>query len=179
VSTDSTNSEAGDALFIAYESHGCVIAAYHDISICIWATQATPELARELEAVGYRIVGSYGQSSTIHVVLDNTPLPTAAARDKLNEITRTFSSSLVCIATVLTGNGFWVSAMRSFLTSLYWLSGRSPYKVRICATIEEAARWLAPLHSLRSFAVDAGELASLLLSLRNRPSITGAERASA
>jgi hypothetical protein len=179
VSTEQTNAETSSALVITYEADGCVIAMFHDISICIWATQATLKIAHEIEAVGNRIVASHPQSSTIQVVVNNPALPNAATRDKLNEIMRTFATRLVGVATVLTGNGFWVSAMRSFLTSLFWLSGRSPYKVKICATIPEAVQWLAPLHSARSFAVDPAELERLVARLRNRPSITRLERAAA
>jgi hypothetical protein len=164
-------------LVIGHESDGFVIACWNGISIGVWATQATLELALHLEVMAKVVARDYARNSSIHLVSSGTALPTAGARDKLNALTREYSSQLIGVATVLTGDGFWASAMRSFLTSLHWASSsRRQYETRTCATPGEAAHWLAPLHSAHSVAVDAGELESLLLSLRSRPSVVSVAR---
>jgi hypothetical protein len=166
--------DTDDPLVIAHESEGCVVAYWHNISIVVWGTQGTLELAKELEAVSEHIRSRYERLSSIHLVVNDPPLPTAAGREKLNEIVVRFGPRAIAVATVLTGDGFWASAMRGFLTSLHWVAGgRKRYKQLTCGTVGEVARWLAPLHSAEvdSVVIDAGELENLLVRLRNRPSV--------
>jgi hypothetical protein len=165
--------EAADyytATQIVCEANACLIAVWQDISIGIWGRSATLPLMLELENVRERISEQYPKTSSIHVLLNDAGLPDPDARKKLEEITAKAEGRLIGVATVVTGDGFRVSAIRGFLTSVHWLKHR-PYGARVCGGIREAADWLAPLHSAGSRDVDAGALERLLLRLCERPSV--------
>ena len=166
--TDPADYEA--ATQIVHESDGCVIAVWNDISICIWGRSATLSLILELENVRVRISQQYPRTSSIHVLVNEAGLPDPDARKKLEEITAKSEARLIGVATVVSGSGFRVSAIRAFLTSIHWLQ-RRPYDAHVCGSIGEAATWLAPLHSAGSVPTDAGALEQLMLGLRERPSV--------
>jgi hypothetical protein len=63
------------------------------------------------------------------------------------------------MATIIEGNGFWASAMTSFITSLHWMS-RKPFKARTATDVAEIATW-APQHhaaktGVRFYSVELG-----------------------
>lgn len=161
---------------IAHESDGCVIAVWQDISIGIWGKSATLPLVLELEKVRELISSQYPRTSSIHVLVNDAGLPQPDARKKLEEITAKSEARLIGVATVVSGDGFRVSALRGFLTGLHWLK-RRPYGARICGSIREGASWLAPLHSEKSVAIDERALERLLLQLCDRPSVGSARAA--
>lgn len=160
------------AVTIIHESAGCVIAAWHDISICIWGRSATLPLILELENLRKHIAIRYPRTSSIHVLVNDAGLPDLDARKKLEEVTATSEERLIAVATVVTGSGFRVSTLRGFLTSMHWLQRRT-YSARVCGSIREAADWLAPLHSASSRAVEPGALESVMLRLCERPGVAG------
>jgi hypothetical protein len=164
--------DAPTAPVIFYESEGCVIASWKNISIGVWRTHATVELVAELSKLVAKLVREYpAGGSALHLVADRISLPDAATRDALAAMTARYAEHLACMATVLAGTGFWASAMRGFLTGLQALE-RRPFKAHICATISEAAAWLAPLHTHATHVTcDAQELERVLLSLVARPSL--------
>ena len=124
-----------------------------NVSIAIWATPATLEISKRLEAATFDLIRAYPQGiSSVHVILDKTPLPTAEARTHLREITERYAKNVACVGTVVDGDGFWASAMRSFLTSLHWLS-RRPFKAHYASSIEELAEWLPPFHAQKTGVV--------------------------
>jgi hypothetical protein len=152
---------------IAHESDGCLIAVWQDISIGIWGKSATLPLILELEKVRELISNAYPRTSSIHVLLNDAGLPRPDARKKLEEVTAKSESRLIGVATVVSGDGFRVSAMRGFLTGLHWLQRRA-YEARVSGSIGDAAKWLAPLHSASSVATDEVHLERLLLQLCER-----------
>ena len=162
----SPSAEAADhaAAQIVHETGDCVIAVWHDISIGIWGRSATLPLVLQLEKVRERIAGKYPRTSSIHVLVNDAGLPNPDARKKLEEITTEAEARLIGVATVVTGGGFRVSALRGFLTSVHGLK-RRPYHARVCSSVRDAVDWLAPLHSAQSVAVDAGELERLIMRL--------------
>lgn len=159
-----------DATQIVHESSGCVIAVWQDISIGIWGRSATLPLVLELENVRNRISSRYPKTSSIHVLINDAGLPDPDARKKLDQITTESESRLIGVATVVTGTGFRVSAIRGFLTSVHWLK-RRPYGACVCSSIREAVDWLAPLHSACSVAIDPAALEQLIVHLCERPSV--------
>lgn len=158
---------------IAHESNGCVIAVWKDISIGIWGRSATLPLIVELEKVRERVSGEYPKTSTIHVLVNDAGLPNPEARKKLEEITAEAEARLIGVATVVSGDGFRVGALRGFLTSMHWIK-RRPYRARVCSSIRDAVTWLAPLHSRQSVLVDADALEWLILRLCERVTATPA-----
>jgi hypothetical protein len=172
----SKNADAADyqaETQIVHEGNGCVIAVWQDISIGIWGRSATLPLVLQFESVRERISARYPKTSSIHVLVKDAGLPEPDARQKLEAITAKAERRLIGVATVVTGSGFRVGALRGFLTSVHWLKRRS-YEARVCGTVREAADWLAPLHSAGSVAVDAGALERLILRLCERPSVGAA-----
>jgi hypothetical protein len=164
--------EAPTAPVIFYESQGCVIAGWKNISIGIWATDVTVALVAELDKLVAELVRAYPiGGSAIHLVADSISLPSAPARAALAALTARYAERLVCMATVLAGSGFWASAMRGFLTGLQVLE-RRPFKSHTFATIGEAAAWVAVPHTHATHVmIDAQELERVLLSLIARPSL--------
>jgi hypothetical protein len=157
---------------IVHESSGCVLAVWQDISIGIWGRSATLPLVLELENVRRLISSAYPNTSSIHVLVNDAGMPEPDARRKLDEITNESELRLIGVATVVSGSGFRVSALRGFLTSVHWLK-RRPYGARVCGSVREAVEWLAPLHTARSVTVDPGALERLIVGLCERPSING------
>jgi hypothetical protein len=170
VSTLSADIDYLTATQIVHESNGCLLAVWQDISIGIWGRSATLPLVLELENVRDRISSHYAKTSSIHVLVNDAGLPDPDARKKLDQITTASEQRLIGVVTVVTGNGFRVSAIRGFLTSVHWLK-RRPYGARVCSSIHEAVHWLAPLHTERSVAVDPRALERLLMQLCERPSM--------
>ena len=155
---------------IVHESQGCVIAVWQDISVCIWGRSATLPVVLELENVREHISSRYPKTSSIHVLVNDAGLPSPDARKKLEEITLKSETRLIGVATVVTGGGFRVSALRGFLTSIHWLRRRQ-YSALVTGSIREAVNWLAPLHSAGSIETDARALERLIVRLRERPNV--------
>jgi hypothetical protein len=59
------------------------------------------------------------------------------------------STSLACVATVLLGTGFWVSALQSVATGLRMLSPRS-FDHRTTNSIESTVAWVPKVHRERT-----------------------------
>ena len=159
------------AMQIVHEANDCVIAIWQDISIGIWGRSATLPLVLHLETVRERISSQYPKTSSIHVLVNDAGLPQPDARKKLEQITAEAESRLIAVATVVTGGGFRVSALRGFLTSVHWIK-RRPYQARACSSVRDAVDWLAPLHSTASVSVDADALEQLILRLCERVAAT-------
>jgi len=158
---------------LVHETDDCVIAVWHNISIGIWGRSATLPLVLQLENVRERISSTYPRTSSIHVLVNDAGLPQPDARKKLEQITAEAEARLIAVATVVTGGGFRVSALRGFLTSVHWLT-RRPYHARVSSSVRDAVDWLAPLHSAQSVAVDADALDALIERLCERVVVTRA-----
>lgn len=154
---------------IVFQSPGCVMAVWKNISIGVWATQATVPLVREFTALSAELARTWpGKLSTIHLVVNDAPLPVGDARAQLGNLTTQYQDRLVCALTVLSGSGFWSSAMRGFITSLHWLK-QPKYKALICKSTEEGAAWLPMLHSRETGVyLDSGGLQRMLDGLLSR-----------
>jgi hypothetical protein len=167
----SSNAQATthDTISVVFEAEGCVMAAWKNVAIVVWATQATLELSQRLEVASAELIRAYPQGiSSVHVIADKTPLPGADARNHLREITERYAANLACVGTVIDGDGFWASAMRSFLTSLHWLS-RRPFKAHYASSIPELAEWLPTHHALQTgVVIQRAELTAVMLELSKR-----------
>jgi len=76
-------------------------------------------------------------------------LPTAEAREGLRELMASRADRRACLGVVVTGGGFWMSAMRSFMTGLRVVS---PVRTDIGfhTSMAESAAWLAGPHQRRT-----------------------------
>jgi|RhiMethySRZTD1v2_1073278.scaffolds.fasta_scaffold12487_10 hypothetical protein len=164
----STNAVTGkhDTVTLAFESEGCVMATWKNLMVVAWAKAATLEISKKLETASVELIRAYPQGiSSVHVIFDKTPLPAADARNHLREITERYAANLACVGTVIDGGGFWASAMRSFLTSLHWLS-RRPFKAHYASSIAELADWLPPPHAQKTgVIIQPAEFATVMAQL--------------
>jgi hypothetical protein len=153
---------------VYFTSPGCVMATWNNISFAIWGTQATLPLVERFTMLSNELVRQHPRLSSVHVILDEAPLPAGEARTKLTKLSERFEPNLACVLTVISGSGFWNSAMRGFITSLHWIV--SPrYKVLTCGTVKEGAAWFAPLHSEHTgVAIDGAGLEHLVVQLLTR-----------
>jgi hypothetical protein len=154
---------------VFYEDGRCVMAAYRNVSVFVWGTQATLPLITHVEAVAEYLGANYPSgNSTVHVILKDVPPPDPEARAKLRELTERYAGKLACNAAVVAGGGFWASAMRGLITGIHWLKGRQ-FKSRTCGSLEEVAAWMpAPHVEVTSIWLEEAELLAALKDLRQR-----------
>lgn len=151
-----------------YETTGCLMAQWENVTIVIWATQGTLELCEKLDEVSEPLHLEHPNGgSAIHIVA-GAPLPEADVRDKLAEMTRRYADRLACVGTVLEGSGFWASTLQSFIITIHSFA-RRPFKAATFSSIAELTRWLPPLHGKRtSVHFTPIELERILTDLRAR-----------
>ncbi|MET0389731.1 MAG: hypothetical protein ABW321_27410 [Polyangiales bacterium] len=156
---------------IAFEADGCVMAGWRNVTIAVWGTQGTMVLVSELTELARRQARQYPRISSVHLVVNQAPLPTSDARAELQNLTAQYDARLVALVTMIEGTGFWASAMRSFITGMHVLERRS-YKIKTCSTPHEVGQWLAGPHSADSgVEVSSEQLERVLLDLLARPSL--------
>jgi hypothetical protein len=135
---------------ILLDEPGCLMASWRNITIVVWATRATLRRAERLAQIGTEQLRLHPRGgSTIHLVIDGAALPDAETRAALEAMATQFEDKLACVLTVLAGSGFWASAMRGLVTSLFWLRS-TKYLPHIAATHQEAARWFCQHHTART-----------------------------
>jgi hypothetical protein len=158
---------------VTFAADGCILGYWRNVSIAVWATQATIPLVNELVKLAEQLDARYAKTSTAHLIINNAQVPTPEARVALNALTDRFQSKLVCVVTLVEATGFWASTMRSFLTGLHLL-GRREFKNKIAANVHEAATWLAATHSARTNDVfDAAELERVFTWMLAQPPVRG------
>lgn len=85
-------------------------------------------------------------------------MPTAEVRARVGRILRENAEHTVAAATLIPGNGFWASALRSMVTAILMVAPRS-MAFRMFGDLESLAEWLAPLHGQGTgLSVQASEL---------------------
>lgn len=134
-----------DAPRLVYDEPGFIAASWKNVGIVVWGTQATLPLAKKLEQFSDELLARNPNGiSAIHVITSTAPLPESSTRAELDRLTNKYARDLAVMATVIEGNGFWASAMTSFITSLHWMS-RKPFKARTATDVADIANW-APQH---------------------------------
>jgi hypothetical protein len=162
------------AAVIGYESAGCIFALWRNITIAIWATQATVELVAELTRFSEEISVQLNQQkvSALHIIRNQARLPDVAARQALRALNEQYAPRIACTVTMIEGTGFWASAMRGLVTGLQLVAPRQQYKHHSCATTSEAAGWLVAPHARQTGVhIDSGELRGAVDLLLARPSV--------
>ena len=125
-----------------------VFAVYSwlNTTIVVWPRHATGPVVDRLAQVTRRKVREYKSGfSNFHLVKDGAGLPTPEAREGFVAMMHEHSGSLACVATVLLGTGFWVSALQSVTTGLRMLSPRS-FDHRTTNSIESTIAWVPKVH---------------------------------
>jgi hypothetical protein len=74
---------------------------------------------------------------------ENVPIPGSDVRSASSRLMRELVPHLVAGATVVGGDGFWASAVRSFLTAVYVVA-KQPCPTKAFASVQDASGWLSP-----------------------------------
>jgi hypothetical protein len=136
---------------VQHISEGCVIGTLDDIVLVVWTAQPRIEQVLELRKVLDLIATRYHGGSSVHVLSNRPELPERRVRDEMARVTKDYADQSIASALVLDGDGFWASAMRGLATSLHFFGTKHDrFKLRVCATIEQAADWLVSVHNQRS-----------------------------
>ena len=140
-----------------------VFGAWKGVFVAIWKVQATGAKVDRLEkAVARMTARNPGMRSNVHVVLGGSELPTPEARAGLAALMKRNKGDIACVATVIGGDGFWASALRSASTGIQLVAGSS-IESRMFRTVDAAAAWLAPAHEEKTGVhLDVGELRAVL-----------------
>jgi hypothetical protein len=166
------------ALHITHESHGCVLALYGDILLACWGTSTRTEHLQPLREASEEISRRYRAASSLHVIAGKVQMPDRAAREGVGNLSKQFAANSVAACVAIIGQGFWASAMRSVITGYRWVGGTSnEIRLHICGSVEDAAQWLAPVHSSASGRpLSMTALRDTAVALCDRPSIAQAVR---
>lgn len=131
----------GSSPTITFAADGCVMGYVQNVLITIWAGQQTVPLIGHFGTLAEILTARYPKTSAAHVLLPTASMPTGEARKALEELSDRYESRVACVATMITGSGFWPSAMRGLVTSLQVVQ-RKPFKANTFATVGPLAVWL-------------------------------------
>lgn len=145
-----------------YQRDDIVVAGWRNVGFVFWGAQATVSAVRKMGAMSTALMKGHTRISIVQVIPDSTALPTDEAKDLLLKMTKAGGSSIACLVYVMSGEGFWASAMRSYLTNVHWVRHR-PFVPKILATNDDVADWLPSVHRERTGVdVSADELRAFL-----------------
>jgi hypothetical protein len=145
---------------VQHTSDGCVVGTLDDILLVVWTAQPKLEQVMELRRVMDMLVYRFEFGSSVHVLANRPALPEKRVRDEMGRVTADYADRTIASAMVLNGEGFWASAMRGLATGVHFFGTKHRhFQLRVCATNEQAATWLTPIHNLKSKRqANAGEL---------------------
>jgi hypothetical protein len=90
------------------------------------------------------LIASGAASTGVLTIADeNVPIPGSDVRQASSRMMSELSPHLLAGATVVSGDGFWASASRSFLTAVYVVA-KQPCPTKAFASIADASGWLGP-----------------------------------
>ena len=133
---------------------------WQNVAITVWFGPATMQSLVEFDKGCKSFCGKHPEGiSSVHIMVPGgTSMPTAEARTEVGRIMRENAKHTTACATLIPGNGFWASALRSMVTAILMLAPRS-LAFRMFGDMESLAQWLAPLHSRGTgVVVQANEL---------------------
>jgi hypothetical protein len=144
---------------------------WRNVIVIAWYGKPSGPATREIGAITDRVLVEYGMPllSFVHVIANKLELPNADTRTALLHNTERLVDRTACVAVVLSGAGFWASAMRSFVTGFRVLAPRS-FDLRVHAAALELLDWFPAAH-LRRTGVEL-EPTELIAQLR----VASAER---
>jgi len=88
--------------------------------------------------------------SGVHLFSDGVGLPDAEVRKQLQVVMSRYGKTRGCMAIVMLGGGFLVSALQSLITGLRMFAGPSPPLLRFAREVHELRGWLPHEHLLRT-----------------------------
>ena len=126
------------------------VYAWSNTTIVIWPRQAVGATVDRLARVTATKAREFPTGfSNIHVVKDGAGMPSPEAKAGFVRLMQEAGNSLACVATVLLGTGFWVSALQSVITGMRLLAP-GQFEHRLFTRIEAAATWVPKPHAART-----------------------------
>jgi hypothetical protein len=142
-----------DELVVVGEFPGVLrVRLWRNVVIASWYGDPSAHATVRLAALTGEILGRMDPStkvSYVHLVTRKLRLPDAATRTAFTESTNKFASRSALAAVVVSGGGFWASAIRGFVTSIAVLAPRS-LDVRIYGAIDDLVPWFPTEHVRRT-----------------------------
>ena len=124
---------------------------WQNVFVISWYGKSSAESARALGPITDRIYTqvSYEKFSYVHLIANKLELPDAATRTALLDLTHEHGPRTACVAVIVSGTGFWASAIRSFVTGIRVLAPRG-FDLRMHAAIPELGEWLPEEHERKT-----------------------------
>jgi hypothetical protein len=140
---------------------------WSNVSLSVWADQATLAAAQRVLAISKRIVKDYPEGhSSVVFILAGAPAPTPEAAAIFGKLYDPANSQIACMGVVLEGDGFWASVMRSTFTRLR-MAAPGSLKLRVFESIDQLADWLPDEHAERTgVQLDRTQLRATLHAVR-------------
>jgi hypothetical protein len=154
---------------IAYHDAHCMVATWRWVVIPVMGRSALPATSarlqvRAIEEHGKRV--GKGKLGEMTLIADEAPLPGPETRAALDAGVPVVSPYYGCVSAVFEGTGFRAAMVRGLLVSLQLLS-RNRFPQQTFATIDDAARWMAPhLQGLGMTVSSSEEIAGAARAVR-------------
>jgi hypothetical protein len=162
--------EAPASPFVVFDAEPdeLVFGGWRNVLVAVWKTQATGAKVERLEkSIALMATRTPGIRSNVHVIVGGAELPTPEARAGFASLIKRNKNDVACVATVVCGEGFWASALRSATLGIQQVAGGS-IESRMFGTVDAAATWLAPIHAIKTgVRLDVGELQAVLRAAPN------------
>jgi hypothetical protein len=124
--------------------------AYENVTIIVWHAPPDPAAVERLRHVSERRRKQYPNGiSAVHFIKGQFELPSAPTRDAFVRLVREGEGTLNVLAVIVSGAGFWASAVRSLITSFRVLS-RGNFDLGFYASVEELMKLLPEKHRVRT-----------------------------
>ncbi|HKP60963.1 MAG TPA: hypothetical protein VJV78_29740 [Polyangiales bacterium] len=128
------------------------MTGWRNIALVAWQGRPTGPATRQLASITDHLLGQLDAGtklSYIHLVPVGLGLPDADGRAALHEITQKHGQNTACVGVVVSGGGFWASAVRGIVTSVQVIAPRS-VEMRIHAKSVELFSWFPKEHEQRT-----------------------------
>lgn len=144
---------------------------YRNLLVAVWTAQVNGHAVERLAAVIRKVARDNPLGfSAIHLAVEGMPMPDGDARTGMRQLLAEHASTLACLGVVVGGDGFWGSALRAIVTSI-WQGTARGFEFRICGSASEVVDWLPPRHQQRTGTMlDTVTLHGLLTVARTLPS---------
>ncbi len=116
---------------------------FHNVVIVAWPKRATPEAVARLKTVSIELNRDPPAGTcSAHLVGAGAAIPSAEARAAFIDLMNNHTRPLNSLSVVLSGGGFWASAVRSVVLGMRMVTPRS-FALTFHTDYESSARWLA------------------------------------
>ncbi|MDD9936205.1 MAG: hypothetical protein OXT09_21515 [Myxococcales bacterium] len=148
---NAARSKVGDVLGVEElgRTEGCVNFAWGNITITVYKDQATLDTVRMLMHVGRVMRERHAARSAVSFVLDGVPPPSEDAREPFSQLVHAAPSAISAMSTILEGEGFWASTLRSVIIGMKIEAGGQA-AVEVHHGIEETVAWLPGVHHAKT-----------------------------